>query len=256
MLFNYYFYNQKFYKCSLIKKTKELLMINENIRKGLLPQPCPYEDKECKEKIENLESPYEGPKYFVVINNILQKSECNQDSIRFELLKINKDIYDVINDAKYSLNNLLITGNTEMIGDFFATKLIGYENHVETKTNNTEQQPDSSHYIEVIQTPLNEKIELNFNYEYKKKDNEDEVTEAEPNMGFKHNPSVIVNVDKETKSLFRKISLEYVKNKAGNFIGVIIYFENLKKKSKYPDIKITIIGDEIIETPIEEENGG
>lgn len=238
-------------------------MLNEDLRKGLTPK--------------------NDPDYFIAIYDISQDNDCNQDSIKFTFHQINKNLFEIEEDSIVTEKTLSISSNLEMddLG-LYKTKLVGYEfkkgerlvdckkctycieneSHVKScsqeRTNfsltkkikcsvysPTAENDISSHYIEMIQIPLSKRIEIDFTQPY---------TDI---------PSIIVNIDKEYELLYRSYSCEYIKNSDDKYIGVSIIFNNLKTRSNYPDIKITIIGDskpiitendETVEEE-EEENG-
>lgn len=110
-------------------------------------------------------------------------------------------------------------------------------NHIQKKLieNNEELNGLSSHKIELLQTTLSKKIDIEFNEAY---DSE---------------PAIVVTINKKYETLYRSYSTDFIKNDGGKYIGVTIIFNSLKTKQTYPDIKITIIGD-IKETITEEES--
>lgn len=172
-----------------------------------------------------------SPDYFFVIGNVEQKNEgCHDEKITFEMYQINKSLNTILPN-EYLKKNLTITNVVEVEKDKIYPKIIGFETNEITSKNNISPSTEypHSHFIEVIETTLAKTIEIDFNHIYTEK------------------PSVIINIDKDYESLYRKYSLDCKKNKDNNFYGVKIFFENLKTKTNYPTIKITIIGDKIVE---------
>ena len=194
-------------------------MINSNILQGLKPH----------EKIN--ESDF-SPTYFVAIKDIEQTTECNEETIKFRLCQINESLSSIETEYNSIDKVLSISGILDIDDDgLISTRLIGYE--VPKRTKLVEEGfGENSNYIEVIQTPLAKKIDIDFNYTY---------------TGI---PSVIINIDKQHESLYRTYSCEYkikTNENETEYDGVVIYFNSLKTKNSYPDIKITIIGDAIPE---------
>lgn len=175
-----------------------------------------------------------GINYFFIISEIEQPdSICNQDSIVFTLNKINLPL-SYINPKDNTLTKkFTITSNVNLDknGNYFS-KLIGYTNTINEKPPEKEE---IFREIEIVQTKLQKEIEIDFVNVYSQI------------------PSVIINIDKEYESLYRTYSTEYKKDR-DKYIGVKIIFNNLKTKTKYPDININIIGNIIVSTKFNEFN--
>lgn len=214
------FKKEKFYKCSLIKKEKMIDMINKNILNELKPH-------------YKTDSSDISPNYFIAIGNVKQENEgCYDEKITFELYQINKPLSEVLTSDEYLKKDLTITNVIEVEDDKVYPKFVGFEKNEMISKNNISTPKTiypHSHFIEVIETTLSKTIEIDFNHIYKEQ------------------PSVFINIDKDYASLYRKYSLNYKKNKNNNYYGVKIFFESLKTKVSYPTVKITIIGDKVVE---------
>ena len=69
-------------------------MINSNLIKELLPN--------------------DDPNYFIAIRDITQTNECNQDSIKFTLHQINKNLFEVEENSIVTEKVLSINSNLEI----------------------------------------------------------------------------------------------------------------------------------------------
>lgn len=217
-------------------------MINKNIIEGLKP---------------HCETSY-SPSYFIAITDIEQSENCGQESIKFSLCQINKPLWEckvkddngnvveiipglLDSDSVYYTKDLTVTGIVEMNDKgYYYTKLIGYEGNVSAITDNRETEViQQSHYIEVIETRLSDKISIIF-------EEEQETL-----------PSILIDMDKKYKGvLYKDYDLEFKeKNELDTvkYTGVTITFNSLKTKKEYPMIKINIIGDPIIQNNSSEE---
>ena len=211
-------------------------MINEYLIKGLKAH-------------KNLGGGDASPSYFVVIKDVSQKNECNKDSLEFSLMEVHEDIDSFFENSSVTNKSFTITTNMVLDeNDLYSSKLIGFEGR-ESASNTNTNPINTSHRIEVIETTLEKTIDIEFSKPYKSKkietrqiENEGNITEE--NIEISLLPSIIVNIEKEYESLYRKYSTEYKQNEEGDYIGVKITFQNLKTKMKYPTIKITIIGED------------
>lgn len=193
-------------------------MINENLLKSLEPN--------------------DDPVYFLAIKKIEPFTECNQDTLKITLHQINKNLNTIeASDPNITEKTLTISSNLDIDNEgLYKTKLVGYESYSKKLIENNEELNGlSSHKIELLQTTLSKKIDIEFNEAY---DSE---------------PAIVVTINKKYETLYRSYSTDFIKNDGGKYIGVTIIFNSLKTKQTYPDIKITIIGD-IKETITEEEN--
>lgn len=177
--------------------------------------------------------------YFMVIKDIEDRSTspnniCKEGIITFTLIQVDDNLNKYI-DADSTTKELTIKGLLNSDQDnIYSVDLLGYERTVQTKIDAQETFP-GTHYIEMIETPLNKEILINFNYSYSKI------------------PSVIINIDEKYEGLYKSYSTDYITetgdeynlNENTQFIGVKITFNNLKVRKSYPLIKITIIGDSI-----------
>ena len=189
-------------------------MINTNIINSLNPH----------DKINNQDISFP---YFIIIESAKEKTECNQDYLELNLIQVNDSITNILNNNDSIFRKKLsITGVLELDeNDLYYSKLIGFESENSSpQENNT--YTNISHHIEIIETQLNKTINIEFSEKYLTM------------------PSIIVNIEKQYESLYRSYSIEYKKNNKEEYIGVNISFNNLKTKNLYPEIKITIIGDE------------
>ena len=219
-------------------------MINENIIKELKP----HSDAIC------------SPPYCFIITDVNLEESCGQESIKFTLCQINKPlrtytctekngqtktIPGILNEeVVYYTKDLTLTGIVEMddSGNYF-TKLIGYEgNRSELVDNREEQEIYESHHIEVVEAKLSNKISIKFEDSYEKE------------------PYILVDLEKESKNLYKDYDLEYEKEiiRENNkeipmYSGVKITFNNLKKRKEYPWIKINILENEKENEEDEEE---
>lgn len=211
-------------------------MINTYIINGLNPH----------EKINESDM---SPEYFMIIKKATQKTECNQDYLEFDLVQVNQKLSDIIDNTSNFNKKLSITGVIEIDdNDLLSTKLIGFESGSDNSQVNNPV--NTSHYIEVVETQLEKEIEIDFSREYIGQ--KEEITtlldeEGQEIEGTKKievaPPSVIVNIDKQYENLYRSYSTEYKKDGQDNYIGVKIYFNNLKSKKNYPMVRINIIGE-------------
>lgn len=191
-------------------------MINKNMLKGLEPNISPTS-------------------YFTVINKIEQKEECNQESIVFSIFQIDKDLESTIENASVISKELTITSGLELSEDnFYRTKLVGY--CVDKDKITQIPQDNSSHVVEITEATLSKSIELKFENKYSKI------------------PGVIVNIDQKYLSYYKEYKTSYLQDEDEKYIGVIITFEKLKSKAIYPEIRIIIIGDPILNESEENSN--
>ena len=170
-----------------------------------------------------------NPPFSILITDIEQEQECNQENIKFTVHQINKPISVLEENANVTSRKLNIKSELDIDDEnLYKTKLVGYLSD-EQKVSPISPTPDLFDYsIEMIDIKLEKEVKIEFNKEYKKL------------------PRVIVNIDKQYESLYKKISTEYLTKEESDTIytGVIISFDNLKTKKQYPLINITIIGEE------------
>ena len=202
-------------------------MISENLVSNFKPH----------KKVDNSDI---TPEYFFAIKDITDKSDnvCKEGIVTFRLVQINQKLESLF-DGYNTIKDFTIKGKLDADEEGnFSTGIIGYENDVDDDVDvnayASESEFSNTHYIETVQAPLEKEFFIKFNYEYKEM------------------PSVIVNIDANYEHLYRSYSTSfdsYVnQDEQEHFTGVTVTFNNLKIKRKYPDVKITIIGDSIQET--------
>ncbi len=130
------------------------------------------------------------------------------------------------NGEDYSITQL----DEQVIIDIFNevlqknTKELWFEIQYEYKKDNY------NGYVELCDTSMASKINISF----KKK--------------FKTIPNINITSDIEEGKYFSGYSCEFIKDvNSGMYIGVIIYLENLRKKSSYPNISIAIMGGDAVD---------
>lgn len=174
---------------------------------------------------------------------IIKDIKCTIDSCGQEVLSIITDQisippssiekgYDITQKTLEVEGHLDLDDNkeyyTNLVGFVIDGKVIQGEESIEEEQYilNDKYRSPTSHFIEVIRTPLEKKINIEFSKEYS------------------YQPNIVITVDEDYESLYSSYSISFIKNSLNEkYTGAVITFNNLKNKFSYPEIGITIIGD-------------
>ena len=197
--------------------------------------------------LQALKSRNENPAYSILITGYETKNDCNQEKLIIQLHQINKSLREIENmsqDVNVLKKELVIQSDMDYDtkNNAISSSLIGFTNYkgrVKVPSNTASSGiiedgvligPEDtgdffSHHVEMIETPLEKEITIEFTRVYKQM------------------PSIIPTIEKKYQTYYKSYSIEFTKNDANRYTGVTITFNSLKRKNIYPNINIVIIGD-------------
>lgn len=157
----------------------------------------------------------------VIIDEKDNPNYFNKTKFRIQKNNLIISIPKKIETLKIFIGNNLVKTEADIANDKVIIPIVNGQTFKITYTIN---QSITTKHIESITTPLEKKIEIKFENQYKEL------------------PAVIPTIDQDNK-IYSSYDLDFERDENNYYTGVKIDFKSFKRVRKYGDINITIIGD-------------